>query len=240
MKFSCFFAASFSVILSNLAIMAQQPAPALQSTSAAVHLGQRSTLPIALETLPESTRMAVNKIMLQPTIKAAAPMEEFASTGDMYLWLLDHPDRVSLAWRRLKVEAVEIKMLRDGGFYWSDGQGSELTWHTIGKSGDGRIWLAEGKIRVGLLLPISIPVKAVAVLHHGIRKKENESKIRHQVDVYLQTDSKAASMVSKILGPAAPRMAVQGAEQLQIFFSGIARYVDHHPQSADVILAGKK
>jgi hypothetical protein len=44
----------------------------------------------------------------------------------------------------------------------------------------------------------------------------------------------------RLIGPAAPRMAQDGAEQMLLFFSGIARYVDRHPSKAKALLAEKK
>jgi hypothetical protein len=197
-------------------------------------------LPADLDTLPANARDAVSRVMQSPTITAIAPAEEFCTTGEMYLWLLDHPDRVSLAWQRLKVGAVDICPIDGGRFRWQDDQGSELTWRTVIKNGEGRIWYAEGKVKPGALLPV-VPVRAVAVLRHGVKKDEaGESVIRHQVEVFLQTDSRAANLVMRLVGPTVPRMAQDGAEQLLAFFSGIARYVDKHPTKAAGLLAEKK
>lgn len=198
------------------------------------------SLPASLDTLSVNSRDTIEKVLAQPTICATCPLEEFACSGATYLWLLDHPNRVSLAWQRLEVGAVEIQATKDGRFVWKDENGSELTWTTVAKSGEGRVWYAEGKVKPGMLLPM-VSVKAVAVLRHGIHKTENgKPTIRHQVEVFLQTDSKAAILATKMLGSAAPKMAEQGAEQLLLFFSGIARYVDRNPAKAEVLLAEKK
>lgn len=210
--------------------------------SASTHSSKQSklALPVDLETLPAVVREALAKVMLAPTITAVAPADEFASSGEMYLWLLDHPDRVSLAWKRLNITAVDILPLDGGRFNWKDDQGSELTWRAISKTGEGRIWYAEGHVRPSALLPL-VPVRAVAILRHGVKKDEAGTPvICHQLEVFLQTDSKAANLVMKLLGPAAPRMAEQGAEQLLMFFSGIAKYVDKHPKKAPTLLAEKK
>ena len=61
--------------------------------------------------------------------------------------------------------------------------------------------------------------------------------IIHEVDIYLQTDSKAAALIARLLGPAAPRLAEQGAEQLLLFFAGLTRYIDVHPDEAGTLLA---
>lgn len=210
------------------------PAPTYGSKSA------KLPMPVDLESVPAATREALAKVMQSPTITAVGPADEFGAAGETYLWLLDHPDRVSLAWRRLNVGAIDIKPMEDGRFRWQDDQGSELTWATVAKNGQGRVWYAEGKVKPAPLLPL-VPVKAVAVLRHGVKKDEDgDSIIRHQVEVFLQTDSKAANLVMRLVGPAAPRMAQDGAEQLLMFFSGIARYVERHPAKAPTLLAEKK
>lgn len=222
----------WSIWISGVA--AQDPASVPLSKSA------RLPLPVSLDTLPTAMKDALTKVIAAPTITAIAPAEEFASKSETYLWLLDHPDRVCLAWKRLNVEAIDIRCLEDGRFTWKDGQGSELTWRTIVKNGEGRIWYAEGKFNPGSLFP-TVPVRAVAVLRHGVKKDgDGEPLIRHQVEVFLQTDSKTANLITRLIGPAAPRMAEQGAEQLLMFFSGIAKYVDRHPTKLQPLLAEKK
>jgi hypothetical protein len=146
-----------------------------------------------------------------------------------------------MAWRRLNIGAVDICPLEGGRFVWKDDNGSELTWRTVSKNGEGRIWYAEGKVRAGALLPV-VPVRAVAVLRHGAKKKEDDGNplIRHQLEVFLQTDSRAANLVLRMLGPTAPRMAQQGAEQLLMFFSGIAKYIEKYPTKAPLLLSEKK
>jgi hypothetical protein len=60
--------------------------------------------------------------------------------------------------------------------------------------------------------------------------------VTHDVDVYLQTDSKAAVLVMKLIGPAAPRLAEEGAVQLLLFFSGIARHLEAYPEQTFTLL----
>jgi len=197
------------------------------------------SLPVKLETIPAASREQINRVMQAPSLTAIATAEEFCTTNEMYLWLLDHPDRVSLAWQRMKVAAIDITPHADGKFTWKDEGGSVLNWRTVGQSNEGRIWYAEGKVNAGAVLPL-IPVKAVAVLRHGRKVDiDGDPVLCQQVEVFVQTDSKIASTVMKMLGPTAPRLAQEGSEQLLLFFSGIARYVDRHPAKAPALLAEK-
>ena len=54
--------------------------------------------------------------------------------------------------------------------------------------------------------------------------------MRHRGELFLQTDSKAAALALKVIGPAAPRMAEQYAAQIEMFYSGLAWYLDAHPE----------
>jgi len=218
---------------------AKKPAPSGESPALHGYKSAALKPPVNLDTLPAATREMLGKVMKSPTLSAISNAEEFSSSCDVYTWLLDHPDRVCVAWQRLNVAAIDIRSGANGKFSWKDEQGSELSWSTVARTGEGRIWYAEGKVRAGALLPL-VPVKAVAILHHSLKiTDDGDPLIRHQLEVFLQTDSKAASLVLKILGPAAPRMAQDGAEQMLLFFAGIAGYIDRHPTKLKTLLAEK-
>jgi hypothetical protein len=196
-------------------------------------------LPVALEAMPAATRDALTKVMKAPTITALCPAQEFVAHSDMYQWLLENPDQTALAWRKLGVAAMDIKPTKDGRFIWRDEHGSEMVWQSVARGPKGRIWYAEGRVKPGALLP-SIPVSGVAVLNHDENARDTgDVKIRHQVEVYLHTDSKAAALVTKMLGDQAPKMAEQGAEQIQMFFSGIARYTHDKPEKTRDLFVAK-
>jgi hypothetical protein len=196
----------------------------------------RPPVPVPLDALPPGLRESIVRVVQQPTLFAHGPAEEFP--GGLYDWLVEHPDRVALAWRRLGVPCVAITDRGQGRFTWADGQGSELTWRTVRRGPDVRVWYAEGQAKAGPLLPV-MPVKAVAVLRHSRRHDDaGQLLVTHEVDVYLLTDSKAAALVTRLLGPAAPRLAEQGATQLLLFFSALARHLDEHPEQVQSLLKG--
>lgn len=193
-------------------------------------------LPVPLDEMPSGTRDSMSKVMKSPTFSAVGPAEEFVAHPDMYQWLLDHPDRTAAAWRKLGIDAVEIKMLKDGRFTWKDENGSELTWQNVAQGPNGRVWFAEGKVKPALLLP-TVPVKAVAVLAHSEQaRKSGDYLIRHQIQIYVRSDSKAVSLVTRMFGDSVPKMAEQGSEQLLMFFSGIAKYAHDKPEKAKALL----
>jgi hypothetical protein len=183
-------------------------------------------LPVALESMPAATRDALSKVMKDPTLTAVSPAEEFVA----------QPDRTAGAWRKMGVAAVEIKPLKDGRFCWKDENGSELVWQNVAQGPTGRVWYAEGKVNPGPLFP-TVAVKAVAVLTYAdTPRSTGDAVIKHQIEVFLHTDSKTAALATKLLGDGAPRMASQGSEQLLMFFSGIAKYAHDKPEKARGLL----
>lgn len=192
---------------------------------------------IPVDSLSPVIREKVRKVISQPTLVTHANPEEFSSTSKLYEWLLDHPDRAATAWQRLGVECAVITDRGNGKFGWSDDQGGDIVWVTVANGPSARIWYAEGHVRATALTPL-IPVKAVAVLRHDYIQSEGKApRIRHQVDVFAHADSRAAQIVTRLFGNATDRMAEQGAEQLQLFFSMLAKHLTENPDKVEKVLA---
>ncbi len=198
----------------------------------------RPMLVVPMDAINAEHRGKVAAIIKKPTVLARAVPEEFEQ--GLYPWLLEHPDRASLAWRRLGVPCAEITDRGQGVFGWSDNSGTEVSWRTVAKSDTMRVWLAEGHTKLGPLLP-TIPIHAVVVLHSPKTiRRDGLVVIAHSTDIYLQTESRATAMIAKTLGSAAPQLAEQGAGQLLLFFSGLTRYFNIHPDDVDTLLAAQK
>jgi len=197
-------------------------------------------LPVPWEQIPANYQERIASVLNQPTITTKSAPEGFTGTEELYHWLLDHPERVSVAWNRLKVGCVAIETRGDREHHWEDDKGTRLSWRTIVDNRHGRVWYAEGLAKPGPVLP-AIPVKAVVVMHHEfVENERGVPMVRHSVDIYIQTDSTAYSLIMRIVGPAAPRLAEQGAKQLLLFFAGIARYCDSYPKEAPSLLAPRR
>lgn len=207
----------------------------VEATSAASH---RPNLTIPVDVLAAPFREPIARVMREATLVARAAPEEF-DLG-IYEWLLEHPDRASLAWRRLGIPCAKIRDLGQGRFGWADGEGTEVSWQTVIRAPNVHVWLAEGEAKLGPMVP-AVRFRAVAILHH-VRRADSAGRavVTQETTIYLHTDSKAASLIARILGPAAPRLADQGAAQLLLFFSGLTRYFTEHPAEIESLLAIKR
>jgi hypothetical protein len=191
---------------------------------------------IPLTSLDAAYRDAAEQIVNKASFSARGPAEVFAGRPEQYFWLLDNPHRAVHAWRRLGAKCVSISPKNDGQFSWADDMGGEVVWETVLKTASMRIWMAEGKVRPGPLLPL-VPVKVLVVLrHHEAKMADGSAALHHQADLFVHTDSKTAHMLLRMMGPAASRMAEDGLSQLQLFFSGLTWYMERHPDEVKDLL----
>src|SRR5437870_6069230 len=113
-------AARAQTTLNEMPVVAE--ARAIRPVSAMVR--PRATPPVPLETIPAGWREVVAKVVQQPTLTTHAGPDEVR--GRLYEWLLERPDRASVAWRRLGVPCTPISDLGQGRFGFSDGQGTDV------------------------------------------------------------------------------------------------------------------
>jgi hypothetical protein len=228
-------------LLAVSSAVAADPRPLYAPPPAATQKSPTQTTtkqPTVMDFVADAHKDSVGAVIKASTLSAKASEEEFVAHPAVYDWLLDHPDRTSLAWQRMKVPCVDITDLGKGQFHWADDNGSELHWQTVGDIPNGRIWYATGKVKAAALLPM-IPVKAVAVLQapRSVPDKNGYCTFKPVVNVYMQCDSKLANAALRIAGPSAPKMAEEGAEQLLYYFSGVARYLEKNPDQVEGVLA---
>ncbi len=185
---------------------------------------------IPLDNMPAARRAAIKSVLDKPTLSARSSKETFDCQPDQYRFILDHPDRGVVAWRRLGAKCVTIASRGPNTFAWTDDKGSELVWETVQNCAGQRVWFAEGKVKPGPLLP-AVPVKAVVVLRYiESEDAEHHPVISQQTLLYAHTDSKSAALITKMLGNSAQHVAVQGLDQLQLFFSGLSWYMHRYPE----------
>ncbi|MFO0800700.1 MAG: hypothetical protein U0804_24815 [Gemmataceae bacterium] len=230
---------SLGVLLGTLGTavaLAQPPAPGPVAPATPMP-APAPTRVVLSEVVDPPFRAAVLEVVRRPTLSTRGSGSDVVCSPDLFAWLLDHPDRTAAAWRRLQVPCVEIADAGKGRFSWTDTDGSDLSWQTVGTFPEGRVWYATGKVKPAAVGP-TVPVKAVVVVSHpGAALGGGAAKISPTVQAFVQTDSKAAAVALRVLGPTAPKLAQDAAEQLVVFFAGVARYVHAHPDRAEELLA---
>lgn len=223
-------------VIGATAAPAAPPATLPPATQAAATLPRLNPL----DSVKPEFRDAVARCVAKPTITTRASGAEVVCTVSVYEWLYDHPDRVALAWQRLKVPSIPITDMGKGRFGWTDENGSEVIWQTVGKFPDGRVWYASGKVKASSSAP-SIPVQGVVIVSYPRRiEQDGVALFAPSVQCYMHSDSKAANLVLRLLGPSVPNVAEQAAEQMLDFFSGIASYVQRNPTKAEELLGQPK
>jgi hypothetical protein len=184
----------------------------------------------AIKDLPDEYRPRIQAVMRKPVLHVRGPVETFRCNPDFYHWLLDHPDRAVRAWLKLGAKCMLIDDRGNGRFGCKDKDGNDVHWDSVVHDPELRVWYAEGVVKPSLLLP-QVPVRAVFVMQMAQGHDMNGKKVmRHQGELMLQIDSKAAALAARILGASAPHMAEQYVGQIQTFFAAMAWYLGEHPE----------
>ncbi|MGF1582254.1 MAG: hypothetical protein ACFCD0_23260 [Gemmataceae bacterium] len=196
---------------------------------------QAATL-VPIDQLPRTTRPKVKKVLESPTLYTHGPLEKFVASPVMYRWLLDHPNRAVGAWRKLGAKCIEIQDRGNGYFGFQDDLGSDVAWTAIHATKDLRVWYAEGNVKMSRFLP-TIPVQCVVIMRHPVVGREREGALMQQrADIFIRTSSRATAVLARLLGPSVPRLARQGAKQLQMFFGAMAWYCNQNPEKVPNLL----
>ena len=229
--------------------VAQSPSKSEPASKAANEFETRQSMAAAipLDHLPPKVRDGVRRVLEQPTLVAQGPAEVFRARSSFYRWLLDHPDRAVQMWHRLGARCITIRERGAGKFGWADGQGTDISWQTIHSAPGMQVWYAEGVATPGPVLP-AVPLRAVVVLRYAETSAlssllpEGQGRGRtlmfHQAEIFVQTDSQTAALITKLLGSSAPKLAEKSIGQMEMFFSALAWYVDRHPERAETLLSG--
>jgi hypothetical protein len=213
--------------------------PRIGSRSSVFDLRSARAL-VPLDGLPPKLRDKVRPVLDKPMLFAQGPVEVFPGSAQLYGWLLDHPDRGVQAWRRLGAKCSEIADRGNGHYAWCDGQGGDLTWQVLCRDESRVVWYAEGKVCPTPLLP-AVPFQAVVVLRHGeVYDPSGHRFLRHQANIFFQSDSKTAALVTRLLGASAPHLAEEGLAQLELFFSGLVWYCEQYPERAEALFAARR
>src|SRR5437588_4024253 len=90
-------------------------------------LQQEAAARVPLPEVPEALRARVRQVIERPTLFSHGPAEAFTGKPALYHWLLDHPDRGVLAWRRRGPTARMLSNAAAAGLPGKMDQGTEIT-----------------------------------------------------------------------------------------------------------------
>jgi hypothetical protein len=191
---------------------------------------------LPLNEMPADVREKLSAVLDKPALTVRGPIESFECVPTTYHWLLANPDRGVVMWRKLGAQCVQIHNRGNGVFGWNDNLGSELSWSTVYMTGRMRVIYANGQVKPGMLLP-KVAVQAVVVVHYTEDGQGKErTGMKHQAEMAIRTESKAISAAARLMGASAQRVGEQYMGQLQMFYSGMAWYLDQHPDEAPGLL----
>lgn len=205
--------------------------PAAHSTEACVE-----GVPLAQIAPPYREKM--RNVLTNPTLHTRGPVEVFRGNPAFYGWLLEHPDKAVIMWRKMGARCTDIHDRGNGRFAYTDKHGSDIAWETVHRGDGEHVWFAEGVASPGAVFP-TYPVRAVVVMRYTETADAfGRVVFHHQAELWMQTDSKAAALMAKLVGNSAPRLAEQCVGQLELFFSALVFYIERHPERVETLVMG--
>jgi hypothetical protein len=192
---------------------------------------------VPLEELHPGVRERVRPVVEQPTLAASGPSETFTCQPAMYRWLLDNTEQAIRLWRQIGARVNDIEDRGNGRCGWRDGHGSDVYWDVVLRTDGSRLWYAEGRVKLGKLLPASAFRAVVLLTCEEGQDGKGRPTIRHRTHLWVRTDSRAVALAARILGGSAPRLAEQYLAQTEMFFGGLAWYLDQDPDRARRLFA---
>ena len=207
-----------------------QSSPVQPSSAAEEQAARLTVMTFPYDRVAEPLRPRVEAVLKQPTVYARGPIEAFPCQPSVYGWLLDHPHLGFRAWKALGVKCARVEQRDDGTFYGVDPSGSELTCTEVLREPNRRVWFAEGVARPAVIGP-SFPLRAVLLLrHHEVIGADGRTGVRHRAEVFAQYDAnRAAKIISQLWNMTDQTVARRAAEQVELFFSGLAWYISENP-----------
>lgn len=189
-----------------------------------------TTAQFPFELVPEPLRLKVETVIKQPTAYSRGPVEAFPCHPPVYRWLLDNPHHGFRAWKALGVKCATVDQKGDGSFHGVDPLGSEMKFTEVLREPNRRVWYAEGLAKPAPLTP-SVPFKLVLLLrYHDVVGADGRIGVRQRAELFAQFDAgKAATFLGKVWGMTSDVAAKKAAEQVELFFSGLAWYISEHP-----------
>jgi hypothetical protein len=184
-----------------------------------------------LDKLPEAYRQKVTDIVDQSaTVYSRSPATAFPCKPAVYHWLVDNPQCGFRAWKVLGTKCATVEKKEDGSYFGKDQAGSEFHVHTVFEEPGRRIWYAEGTAKA-TAVSSPVPVRAVLVLRYQeVKGVDGRIGIRHRAELFTQAEAKTTGLMGKLWGMSADVLATKAAEQVDLFFSGIAWYMSEHPE----------
>jgi hypothetical protein len=187
---------------------------------------------VPVEHLPEPLRTRVADLIAGPALFSRGPVETFPCRPAVYVWLLDNPQWNFHAWRAKGVKCATVERQDDGLFVGTDPQGNEFRWLLIHSRPGLRVWYGEGEGRPLPLMP-AVSLRAVVLLRYQeVKAPDGQVGIRHRAEVFAQFDGKTAALVAKLCGMTIEGAGKKAAEQVGLFFSGMAWYLSENPDWA--------
>lgn len=177
--------------------------------------------------IPPPEREQLQLIAETADVATRVDAEPFVARGDIFEFLLDHPEFATHVTRALRLARYRIWQT-PSGLYLDDGWGVIGQFAVVYSASGTRVIRAKGEYKKTLLPPIR--GEAVATIEYDlVPTADGRSLVRPAVSGFLKLDSRAAAFALKVASAIAQRKADLEARRLMRVFARVSRAIDEQP-----------
>jgi hypothetical protein len=177
--------------------------------------------------IPTAQRGELQQIADTASVRTHVRAEPFVARGDVFEYLLDHPEFATHVTRTLKLARYRIWHTPEGLFL-DDGWGATGRFSVIHAVNGTRVMLAQGQYRQQIL-PV-INGQAVVVLEYDLLPtRDGRASIRTAVTGFVKLDNRLLDLASRLAGAVVSAKAEKEAQRLVRVFARASRAVEERP-----------
>lgn len=178
--------------------------------------------------LDRDARIKVGAVLANTTIFRHLPVETIECDGDLFVFLLEHPDLVVNIWEALGVSEVALTRVGDETFEASDKAGTRGQIEYLYRTPQTHLVYADGTY-TGSLMARPVRGRCVLLMRSSYAKtNDGRPVVRCGIDAFLHLENVGVGMLAKTFQPLVTTAADHNFHETAAFLSSV-----HHAAAAN-------
>ncbi|MCL2346958.1 MAG: hypothetical protein FWC50_01725 [Planctomycetaceae bacterium] len=195
---------------------------------------------IPWESLDSRSTKQIKSVIDEKTIFRRMPRQLTVCDGEIYSFLLEHPDVVVGMWEELGATQIQFREISPNHYKLHEGDGTVVDVEVLFKSKNLCIIYSTGSF-VTPLFPKPVNGESVLILNSRFgNDREGRPLVLSKLDVYVKIHNPGAEMLAKLLVPVVGKIADSNFEQSVGFAGNVSEAAENDYEAVQNIAAKLK
>lgn len=187
--------------------------------------------------LPEAERDRLQQVTEHASVSARSNGEAFSVRGDVFEYLLDHPEFATHVIRALEIGRYRIWGEPDG-LWLDDGAGALVQFQIVYAARGSRVFYLRGRYQPAVLP--AIRGRVVVVLEYTVEPVANgRSRITPAMASFVRIDNAVMEVLARVFRAVVAPRATNVTKRIVVDIAKTARAIDSDPVRVDDALRGR-